>query len=197
MHFPTRYQCEGMVIRSYEDTQEDARALTEALKTSYEHLKPWMIWANPNPDEHYSLKLIQKNLDNYLRGVDFVLGIWEEDVLIGSTGFHPRWGNISSGNIEVGMWIRQDCAYKGVGTKALRLMLDWGFEDWGFERVVWMCDTKNIASSRVAEKNGLTLEGTLRKHQLNPFGERIDMHLFAILKEEWMALRAEKSRDSD
>ena len=68
----------------------------------------------------------------------------------------------------------------------LRALLEWGFRDWGWERLEWRCDTRNIASARVAEKNGLTLEGTLRSDTFDVAGERRDTHIYAMLRDEWL-----------
>ena len=84
------------------------------------------------------------------------------------------------------MWIRATEANRGWGTRVLSAMLDWGFGEWGWERLEWRCDTRNLASARVAIKNGLTLDGTLRSNALAPLGDRRDTHVFGILKSEWV-----------
>ena len=77
---------------------------------------------------------------------------------------------------------------QGLGTRVLRALLKWGFEEWGWERLTWHCDVRNVASARVAEKNGLKLEGTLRSNDLDVEGKRRDTHIFAILRSEWLQL---------
>ena len=57
--------------------------------------------------------------------------------------------------------------------------------EWGFERLVWKCDPENVASSRVAEKCGLTYEGTLRQDLRLDDGTRKDSRVYAILVDEW------------
>lgn len=51
---------------------------------------------------------------------------------------------------------------QGVTTAALRLLLDWGFEERGLRRVEWTCLAGNLASWRVAWANGFTFEGIRR-----------------------------------
>ena len=53
-----------------------------------------------------------------------------------------------------------------------------------------MCDTRNSASARVAEKNGLTREGVLRADRLDVDGRRQDTALYAILRATWLARQA-------
>lgn len=184
---PEHYQADGFVIRAYKPG--DGAPLQRALVESYEHLRVWMIWANPDQTVEECETRCRKFAAEYLLNTNFVLGIWKGDELAGSTGFHLRVGPIESRNAEIGMWIRASQAGKGLGTKALRALLDWGFMEWGWERLVWKCDTRNVASTRVAEKCGMQLEGTLRKDALDPTGCRRDTHLYGILKEDWAAVR--------
>ena len=121
----------------------------------------------------------------YLLNEDFTLGIWVGDQLAGGTGFHLRGGPIAWRSAEIGMWIRGSYAGQGLGTRALGAMLKWGFEEWGWQRLSWHCDTRNHASASVARKNGLTLEATLRSDALDVEGQRRDTYVFAILRDEW------------
>lgn len=184
-HFfaPAEYAVDGMALRSYRPG--DGAAIQAAVNSSYEHLKPWMPWATASQSLEESEALARRFAAEYLLNQNFVIGIWVGDDLAGGTGFHLRAGPLESRNAEIGMWIRSSYAGQGLGTRALAAMLRWGFEAWGWERLVWLCDTRNLASARVAEKNGLTREGTLRSDTLDVEGKRHDTHIYAILREEW------------
>lgn len=183
MAHPTEYQADGFVIRSYR--VGDGAALSEAVNVSYDHLRPWMPWARTDQTPPESDALCRRFATDYDAAKDFVLGIWEGDALIGGTGFHLRCGPIEWKIAEVGMWIRGDCAGKGWGKRSLAAMLDWGFGEWGWERLVWKCDTRNVASAKVAEANGMTLEATHRQDAVDHFDARRDTHVYAMLREEW------------
>jgi RimJ/RimL family protein N-acetyltransferase len=62
---------------------------------------------------------------------------------------------------------------RGVMTTAVNLLLDWGFADQGLESVVWLANTGNWASRRVAWKVGFTFGGTVRRW-LEHRGEHLD-----------------------
>jgi RimJ/RimL family protein N-acetyltransferase len=180
---PNRLDAGEFVIRSYQPG--DGKALRAAVDESYLHLRAWMPWAAPeSTDEDYEARC-RRFCGNYLLNQDFVLGIWIGDEVVGGTGFHLRQGALELRNAEIGMWIRQSHAGKGFGTRVLKAMLKWGFTEWGWERLVWRCDPKNLASKRVAEKCGFILEGTSRSDSYGVLGERRDMHVFAILRSEW------------
>jgi [ribosomal protein S5]-alanine N-acetyltransferase len=53
---------------------------------------------------------------------------------------------------------------KGVATRTLRLLTDWGFSQLELERIELWIDTTNTGSERVAERAGYTREGVLRSH---------------------------------
>ena len=177
---PDRYDAGDFVIRRYEPG--DGPALARAMRESYEHLRPWMIWARPDQTDEEAEASCRRFVAKYLLGEDYVLGVWIGDRLVGGTGFHLRQGPFSSGNIEVGMWIHAEEAGKGLGTRVLRALVEWGIRDWGFKRIVWRCDSRNVASAKVAENCGFILEGTLRSDLLGVDGTRRDTLVYAIVK---------------
>jgi len=180
---PDSITSDGLTIRAYRPG--DGQELLIATTASYEHLRPWMPWATLEDSMEAAEARCRRFAANYLLNQDFVLGIWVGDQLAGGTGFHLRGAPLALRNAEIGMWIRGSYAGQGLGTGALRTMLHWGFKDWGWERLSWHCDTNNLASARVAQKNGMALEGTLRSDALDVEGRRRDTYIFAILREEW------------
>ena len=75
---------------------------------------------------------------------------------------------------------------RGYATEAARAMVNWGFGEWGLERIHAHCVSDNLASARVLEKAGLTLEARLRDHQFFK-GRFWDLSLYGILRAEWEA----------
>jgi RimJ/RimL family protein N-acetyltransferase len=181
---PASFISDGIALRAYQPG--DGPELRVATTSSYEHLRPWMPWATPEDSVEAAEVRCRRFAARYLLNEDFTLGIWVGDQLAGGAGFHLRGGPIAWRSAEIGMWIRGSYAGQGLGTRALGAMLKWGFEDWGWERLSWHCDTRNRASASVARKNGLLLEATLRSDALDVEGRRRDTYLFAMLREEWL-----------
>ena len=73
---------------------------------------------------------------------------------------------------------------KGYCTEATQLMVDCLFLSKDIARIQATTHTKNVASQKVLEKVGFKREGTLRKLALIR-GEKTDMFMFSILREEW------------
>lgn len=174
-----------MTLRVY--TIADAAKLQEATVESYEHLKPWMPWASETQTIEQTEHIVCRLLGLYFSKTDFTLGIWDGKRFVGGTGFHLRGRPVESKTGEIGMWIRASSAGQGWGTRVLEQMLEWGFTEWGWERLFWHCDTNNMGSARVAEKCGMTLEGTNRSDAIGVDGKRRDTHQYAMIKSEWLA----------
>ncbi len=74
---------------------------------------------------------------------------------------------------------------QGLTTEAAQAVVDWGFTEFGLEKVYSWADVENIGSWRVMEKIGMTREGTLRSQGVNR-GVRQDYHYYGILRREWV-----------
>lgn len=157
----------GLCLRAWRPT--DAPALADALATSHGHLRPWMDWIDRHQGLDGAVDYVRECEGRWLLREDFALAICGDDetTLLGGCGFHLRQGPWEQGAVEVGMWIRQSAAHKGTGTTALQELTSWGFARWGWRRLVWRCDGSNLASRKVAERCGYTLEGVLRQDGRN------------------------------
>jgi RimJ/RimL family protein N-acetyltransferase len=184
---PERHAEEGFVLRSYR--AGDGPSLSDAVNTSYEHLKTFMAWASPYQSVERSEQKCRECRGRWLLATDFVIGVWERDEsrLLGGCGYHLREGALELQNAEIGMWIRADAAGRGLGTAVLRALLRWGFSEWPWLRLSWRCSGANVASQRVAEKVGLQREGILRSHAVDPDGQRRDTICYAVLRDDWLA----------
>lgn len=183
---PERHVAEGFVLRCYDVGH--GRLLSEAVNESYEHLRPWMHWATPHQSVEDSERRVRQFRGKYLLSEDFLLGIFspDEQRLLGGTGFHLREGPLSTGSAEIGMFIRQSEAGRGLGSRVLASLLEWGFGEWPWFRLAWRCDARNLSSVRVAEKGGLRLEGVLRGQPAEVGEGRRDTACYGLTRSEWL-----------
>ena len=96
----------------------------------------------------------------------------------------PANQSIEIGNIYWGTAISQS----PVTTEANFLFAKYVFE-LGFRRFEWKCDALNAPSRKAAERFGFTYEGHFRRAVINK-GRSRDTTWFAMIKEEWPALKA-------
>jgi ribosomal-protein-alanine N-acetyltransferase len=102
--------------------------------------------------------------------------------LIGNVGVRRE----SAGDpvADMGFELHPEHWGQGYASEAARAMVDWGFGDWGLERIHAHCISENTGSARVLERAGMRLEARLRHHQF--FKDRFwDISLYGILREEW------------
>lgn len=88
---------------------------------------------------------------------------------------------------EIGYYV--DAAYegKGVVSKAVSKIIAYGFEELGLAKIYIRTHESNISSRKVAEKNGLIYEGTIRRDYKMTSGVIIDTMYYGILREEFEA----------
>jgi RimJ/RimL family protein N-acetyltransferase len=182
---PERCVTEHLVIRSY--MPGDGQLCSEALNASYDHLSPFMRWAQPFTSVSDAERIARAFRARYLLNEDYVLAILDRDETkwMGSSGFHLREGGLENRSAEIGMWIRKDASGRGLGTHLLCELIIWGFSKWPWERLSWRCNVRNNASRRTAEKAGMILEGRLRGKSRQPDGSRDDELYFSALRSEW------------
>jgi RimJ/RimL family protein N-acetyltransferase len=65
---------------------------------------------------------------------------------------------------EIGYVVGPAARGRGVATRTLRLLTDWGFSQLGLERIELWIDAENAGSQRVAERAGYVREGVLRSY---------------------------------
>jgi ribosomal-protein-alanine N-acetyltransferase len=85
---------------------------------------------------------------------------------------------------EVGFWLTPAARGRGVAARAVRLLTGWAFDALGFDRMELTTTPDNVATRSLALKLGFAEEGTMRSRNLER-GRRVDVMMFAVLKDEW------------
>ena len=70
-------------------------------------------------------------------------------------------------------------------SEAAKAVIDYLFKEVGVNRIDISHAVKNPASGRVAQKCGLTYEGTKREFFKASSGEFLDVSYYGILRSEW------------
>lgn len=125
----------------------------------------------------------------------FVMCRLEDDKPIGTIGLFAIDQLNGSAGIGIGIGEKQLWG-QGYGTDAMFALLDFGFGQLRLERMWLEVYDYNARARRSYEKCGFMLEGTER-HAMFRHGEYHDMHLMAILREEWAAQERKRSWEYD
>ncbi|MGE0610989.1 MAG: GNAT family N-acetyltransferase [Hyphomicrobiales bacterium] len=96
----------------------------------------------------------------------------------------PANGVIEVGNIRYAPELKRGT----VATEAMYLMMARAFDELGYRRYEWKCDSLNWPSRRAAERLGFRFEGLFRQHMVVR-GRSRDTAWFSIVDSEWPALK--------
>lgn len=129
----------------------------------------YALYCNPDviryiPDAPRSYKEAREELEWFMAGNSEhpELGLWatihkETGKFIGRCGLLP-WTIEGQEVVEIAYTLSQEYWGQGLATEAAKGILQYGFEQMHLSRLICLIDPTNIASQRVAEKIGMTLE---------------------------------------
>jgi RimJ/RimL family protein N-acetyltransferase len=94
------------------------------------------------------------------------------------------------GVIEIGhIWFAPALQRTRQATEAIFLLARHAFDDLGYRRLEWKCNSLNAPSRRAAERFGFTYEGIFRQHMVVK-GQNRDTAWYAMTDGEWPIRRA-------
>lgn len=170
-----------MIIRPY--NSEDAESVFKVVKTR-EVAETTISIPHPYPRStvDWWIKFVNNNMEE---GNSYEFGLFKKDnpkEYVGNCGFV----NISKkhNNGELGYFINPECWNLGYGSEACSIIINYGFDVLGLERIYGRCMVKNIASRRVMEKGGLKLEGIAR-HEVFKWEKYEDVYNLGIIRSDW------------
>lgn len=164
-------------IRKWKMT--DAGELAKVLnnKNIHDNLRDGL----PYPYTQQDAKEYIKSMLDSDRNMVFAFAITIEDMVIGSICVY-RKDNIHFKTAEIGYYIAQPYWGRGIGTKAVKKICNYIFQNTNIIRIYAEPFAINIASCRILEKAGFHYEGTLRKNAVKN-DIVLDMKMYSILKE--------------
>lgn len=110
-----------------------------------------------------------------------VMAIAIDGEVCGAIGVHPQT-DIQRKNAELGYWLAEPFWGKGIITKAVKQMIDYGFKTFDINRIYARPFGDNRASQRVLEKAGFVLEARF-KNTLIKNGVYQDELVYAVRRD--------------
>jgi RimJ/RimL family protein N-acetyltransferase len=161
--------------------------LKTAIEASLEHLRPWLPWAQHEPEDlQATTARLRRCRGQFDLGHDFVYGIFSrnETQVLGGSGLHMRLGE---GAREIGYWIHCDHINQGLATEVTAALTKVAFSIDKVMRVEIHCDPNNVRSAAVPRKLGFCCEATLRQRMRLPDGTIRDTMIWTLLANEYPA----------
>ena len=137
---------------------------------SVEHLREMLAFAQASSDPLY-FALVRRSDERPL-GIAAYLRV------------KPQFGVIELGHIWFGRALQRTTA----ASEAIYLLARHVFDELGYRRLEWKCNSLNAASRRAADRFGFASEGLFHKHQVVK-GRSRDTAWYAITDEQWPAIR--------
>jgi ribosomal-protein-serine acetyltransferase len=169
---------------------EDARELFSVVNQHRQHLRPWLNWIDSNTTVEHTIQFIQLTLQQQENQEGFVLGIFQNDKIIGEVGMN-NW-NHTLKKAQIGYWLTADHEGKGILNECLCMFLDFLFDTVGLNKIEIHFIPQNQRSAKVAERLGCKVEGLLRQSYLRN-GMLEDLVVAGLLRKEWKELKSSSS----
>ncbi len=160
----------------------DGAALHQAIVESLPELRRFLVslsWVAAEQTIASAETYCRTACANFIARKDFPFLMFERatGALVGATGLHRTvW---STPRTEVGYWARVSRWGQGFVTEAVNAITGYAAQHIGAVRVDIVTDEANVASRRVAERCGFTLEGILRHERRAPDGTLRNTCLYA------------------
>ena len=161
--------------------EDDAPAVLEAIRETFDDLHAWLPWAERLPTLEEQCVHAAASRRRFEASEDFTLYLFERagGSFVGGSGLHRiDW---SVPRFEIGYWVRASRQGRGYAAEVTRTLAAAAFERLGAARVEIRADPRNARSRRVAERAGFELEGVLRR-DVRHRGELRDTAVYARLR---------------
>ena len=138
-------------------------SLFELIDRDREHLRRWLPWVEQSREASDSEAFILHCGEEIRDGRGLHYAIWSSAELSGLVSLHV---NRAHRTASAGVWLATACQGRGLATRALRALCDYGIKVMGLARIEYAAATENTASLAVADRLGFTFEGVLRSREL-------------------------------
>lgn len=179
---------ERLTLRRF--TIEDAQAMFDTWAND-ERVTRYLTWS-PHQSPELTKQLLAcwcaayENLNTY----NWVMEL--EGKIIGNISVVLI--NEQSEYAELGYCMGYDYWNRGLMPEAAKAVIDYLFAEVGLNRISLSHAVKNPASGRVAQKCGLTYEGTKREYFKTLTGEYLDISEYGILRRDWERMKTEAKK---
>ncbi|RCX16183.1 ribosomal-protein-alanine N-acetyltransferase [Fontibacillus phaseoli] len=183
------YKCGGEI-----PALESERLLLRRMEAE-DALEMYRYWSDPEVVRYMNMPPFASTRDT-LEMIDLLNGLAEsEDALrwgielkesgklIGSCGFNV-WELAGAYRGEIGYDLGREFWGHGYMSETLHIVLPYGYETMGLNRIEALVDPRNVASRALLQAFGFRKEGLLRDYQKTEEGF-VDLLMYSLLKKEY------------
>lgn len=149
----------------------------ELVHRNLPYLKPWFDWLDDTYTLHDEQIYTHLRLQAYGWGKELLVSIWHEQQVVGSVNLTI---NRAQRQGELGYWLDAAQSGKGIATKSVQVLINYGFVTLKLNRIWLRAATDNTPSRKLAERVGMMQEAILR-HDAYVAGRWVDHVVYSIL----------------
>lgn len=156
----------------------------DAIESSYDELGRWLIWAQrPLTPELLEAEFkVRSRLFDEDNGWHYLVVESAGARVVGGVG---ATNHRDRGNVEIGYWIRSDCASRGYATEAATLLTTSVFHSMAMiDSIEIRMDQANLASAAVARRAGYVLVGDVEREIVTP-GHTGHSLVWSMRRSDW------------
>jgi RimJ/RimL family protein N-acetyltransferase len=171
-------------LRLKEFNLDLARQMHNCIQLSLAELKPYLEWSfKINTLEEVIEYLVSLKSQTSLEDM-ISYGIFLEGAYIGQITLKCK--DFTAKKYELTYWISTDYTGQGYMTEAVISLEAVAFEDCKVNKIEIVADTGNIASNKVIQKLGYTLEGVLKEDKFSQYYQTYrDVNTYAKLAKDY------------
>jgi ribosomal-protein-alanine N-acetyltransferase len=174
-------ETDRLILRRFVEDDAECMFINWASRDKVTKYLSWF----PHKDIEETRKIILSWIEEYEQPNRYQWAIVLKDTNepIGSIGVVRQKEVVKSA--EMGYCICDDYWHRGYTSEALTQVLEYLFEEIGFNRISAKHDVNNPNSGAVMAKCGMKYEGTLRESWHTKEGDPMSVSIYAILKSDW------------
>lgn len=160
--------------------EQDAAELFAVVDRNRAHLRRFLGWLDYNRSEEDSRQFIRQQQELFERGESVTFAVRVQEMLVGLVGLQQ----IDSLNrsASIGYWIDAECEGRGIMTRSVEALLDYGREKLELHRFQIFCAVENTRSQKIPVRLGFEREGCLRE-AIRHYDRYLDAYLYALIAE--------------
>jgi ribosomal-protein-serine acetyltransferase len=170
-------------LRHLAPTFENAKMFFDAIDNDREHLEQWLGWVSKRKNAEDCYNSLKKIDDKRANGTGYEWAIFYKGEFVGYTGFHTI--NEKNRTLESGSFLIKKAEGKGIHSRIKQELEKMVFSDDFWNKIIIICDAKNVRSANGALRNGYIQEACLREDSRDINGNFKDSLMFGKLRSDW------------
>jgi ribosomal-protein-serine acetyltransferase len=164
-------------------TLSHAILIYESINHNRNYLRQWLPFVDQTRCIEDTERYIQTIISGPEKSKNEVYTIWSKGEFSGLAGFKDiDWINHKA---EIGYWLAEKAQGKGIMTRTVKRMIDFGFRNMNFNRIQIKVAAGNYKSSAIPKRLDLFFEGVERNGEFHT-DQYFDLEVYSILKSEWV-----------